>query len=190
MCLPVLPAGDERVSPVSLIDHVGGQSLKIIGAQQPDRRGSVKGDVQQSFVELALGQLGRGTSRIYRFADPVQLRGSGVVLHEVSPHGDDPPGIAADLGHISEADLHGLGPQLLPEHPDLQTAHHHQDRVTRIDRPADERRRSGQELGRAGVQQRLVPVSADGLCRERLVLTTRGDFRTGGWLITGRDIQL
>jgi hypothetical protein len=46
------------------------------------------------------------------------------------------------------------------EHADLRSAHHGQDRVTGGNRPADDRRRPGQELGQAAIQERLVPVSA------------------------------
>jgi hypothetical protein len=69
-CLAVFAVGDERVGPVSLIDHIGGQRLKVVGAPQPERGGRIEGDIQQGLVELALGQLSRGTPGICWFPDP------------------------------------------------------------------------------------------------------------------------
>jgi hypothetical protein len=81
-------------------------------------------------------------------------------LHECLPGSDDPCRVAADVSHIGEGNALGLSPQLPAENVNLRSAHDDEYRVACVYRPADERHRSGKELGHARVQKSLVPVPA------------------------------
>lgn len=125
------------MGPVRLVDHLGGQRLKIVGAQQPEPGASLESGVQEGLIQLAFGKLSRGALGMYRFPDPPQLRDPGMVLDDGPPGGDEPPRLAAGTGHVGEAHVLRLSPQLPAEHADLRTAHRDEDRVTGTDRPAD-----------------------------------------------------
>src|SRR6185312_16629355 len=121
-----------------------------------------EGDVQQRLVQLAFGEFGPGPPGIHRLTDPVQLPGAVVRPHEFPPGGDDPRGVAADLGHVGEPDPAGPGAEVPAQQLYLLAAHYDQRRGALGDRAAQERPGRGAEFRRAGVQQGLVPVAACG----------------------------
>ncbi len=163
--LPALAPRNERVSPVRLIDDVCSQGLKVVRAQQPEGGGIVEGDVQERLVKLAFGKLSGGPARVNRFSDSPQLPNASMGPREGLPCGDDARRVVTDLRHVGEADVLRLSSKPLAEQVDLRPAHHYQDRVTGTDRTPDERHRSGQELGHAGIKECLVAVPADGAFR-------------------------
>lgn len=132
--------GDERMAGLGLGDHVGVELHGVVGADQVEVRGGGEGDVEQRLMALALDELGRAALGPDRLADPAhRATQAGVRVDELLPGGDDARRIGAQLGHVGEHDLLGVGAEALAQQVDLRGPDGDHDRLAGGDSVADER---------------------------------------------------
>ena len=138
-------------------EHVRVESGRVVGTEQREGLAlePVEGVVEERFVAVALGQLGRAAPGPGGFADPAH-RPPGPLGDELAPGGDDPGGIAPQRRHLREPNGVGRAVETRPDEPGLALADRHQHRLARLDPGANERHRAAQKLPLAAVEQRLM----------------------------------
>ena len=149
-------AVDERVAPACLVDDVLTERGGVVRTHQAEAAAPGEGHVEQGLVTLALDELLRAPLRPDRLAD-ASHRTVPVLAHELRPGRDDPGGVDPDIGHVGEPNRARGRPELFSEQIDLPGADDHENGFPDLDGVPDERGGPLEELGLAGVEERLVP---------------------------------
>jgi hypothetical protein len=115
-----------------------------------------EGEIEQVLVALALVDLGVLAAWPDRFADAARPSAGGLAVEKIAPKGDESRRVAPELLDRDEAQPIHSGSQLSLEQLGVGLPHRHQSRLARLEGGGEEGNGGGEELGRIGVDQRLM----------------------------------
>ena len=112
-------------------------------------------------MPLALDEFRRAATGRDRLADPAcPAAAAQGPIGELTPGGDDPGGVCAEVVHVGERDPAGVASERLPQQVDLGGAHRDKHRLLGLETIPDEARNSSHELIFARVEECLVAKAA------------------------------
>ena len=146
--------------PLGFLDDARVERSDVVGAEKTEGGRVCKGQVEERFVPVALGELRVVAPVPDRLTDPADRLPAGTVLvDELVPRCDDPRRVRAHLRHVGEKHPVGVLAERLTETVDLVGVQDDEDRLAGLDAAPNELNHPSKKLVRAPVEERLVDES-------------------------------